>query len=144
MSFPSSVSDELRKRLVALADELIPAAEGMPAASTVDIAGKQLDRVVTARPDVVEPLVRGLTAAGEVDDAIAWMGKLASEDPEAHDAIAAAIVGGYYMHPEIMACLRYPGQTGREISIGVLPEYVTEGLLEHVVERGSIFRPAPR
>jgi hypothetical protein len=138
-----ALSEELRARLAALADELVPEAEGMPAASAVDVGGRQLDRVVAARPDLVEPLTRGLLRAERVEDVIGWMENLGAQDPEAHDAIAATVVGGYYMHPEVKARLGYPGQVGREVSVGGFPEYVSEGLLERVVERGPIYRPTP-
>ena len=41
-----------RALLVALADVLIPAADGMPSASQADAAGQWLDAVLTARPDL--------------------------------------------------------------------------------------------
>ena len=47
------------------------------------------------------------------------------------------------MHPEVKARLGYPGQAAREVNVGGFPEYVSEGLLERVVERGSIYRPTP-
>jgi hypothetical protein len=139
----AAVSEELRTRLVALANELVPEAEGMPAACAVDVGGKQLDLVLTARPDLEEPLVRGLSRAEHVNDALAWMERLGAEDPEAYEGIAATVIGGYYMHPEVKARLGYPGQAAREVNVGGFPEYVSEGLLERVVERGSIYRPTP-
>jgi hypothetical protein len=139
----ATVSEELRARLVSLADGLVPEAEGMPAASAVDVHGKQLDLVLTARPDLEEPLVRGLSRAQHVDDAIAWMEKLSVEDPEAYEGIATAVIGGYYMHSEVKGRLGYPGQAAREVNVGGFPEYVSEGLLERVVERGPIYRPTP-
>jgi len=58
-----------RAAFAALADVLVPAAEGMPAASEVDIAGVGLDRVLRARPDLEAPLARVL-AMRTVGDAM--------------------------------------------------------------------------
>ena len=41
-----------------LADILIPHAEGMPAATEIDIAGVALDRVLKVRPDLQADLER--------------------------------------------------------------------------------------
>jgi hypothetical protein len=59
-----------RATFAALADVLVPAAEGMPAASAVDIAGAGLDRVLRARPDLEAPLSR-ILAIGVVGEAMA-------------------------------------------------------------------------
>ena len=45
-----------RQTLSALADELIPAADGMPSASQAGAAGRLLDEVLAVRGDLEEPL----------------------------------------------------------------------------------------
>ena len=54
-----------------------------------------------------------------------------------------AIVAAYYLHPEVQRRLGYAGQTGVEVVADSYPEYVHEGLLERVYERGPIYRPTP-
>jgi len=134
---------ELRDRLARLADGLIPEAGGMPAASSVDIAGTQLDSVIASRPDLVPGILRALGVAGDVLDPIRWSEALRVDDPSAYDALVTTIVAGYYMHPEIRRLLGYPGQVPQEINVGRLPDYAEEGLLERVYERGPIYRPTP-
>ncbi len=145
---PQDASDRfdqsLRSRLAAVADGLIPEADGMPAASSVDIGGRQLDQVLASRPDLASDLQRALDAAPDVGDAIAWIEKLRTEDASGYEALVTAVVGGYYMHPEVKRLLGYPGQTPEQVMIDPLPDYADEGLLERVYERGPIYRSTPR
>jgi hypothetical protein len=138
-----NVEGVLRERLARVADGLIPEGDGMPAPSSIDIGGRQLDVVLASRPDLAGEVRRALEAAGEVEDAIAWVEALRSEDPAAYDALVTAIVAGYYLHPEVMRLLRYPGQVAQPVSPDTYPAYVDEGLLERVYERGPIYRPTP-
>jgi hypothetical protein len=137
------MQDGLRERLARVADGLIPEANGMPAPSDVDIGGRQLDIVLASRPDLAESLRRALAGAAGVDDAIAWVEELRADDPDAYDALVTAVVAGYYMHPQVMRLLGYPGQVPQEVSVDGYPDYVDEGLLERVYERGPIYRPTP-
>ena len=136
-----SLDAHLRARLTALADALIPAAEGMPAASEVDVAGRQLDLVLASRPDLKDDLRRALDAATGVVDALAWVEELRLADPTAYDALVTAVVGGYYLHPEVQRRLGYPGQVPQPVAADRYPEYADE--LERVVERGPLYRPTP-
>ncbi len=61
----------------------------------------------------------------------------------AHDALVTAVVAGYYLHPDVRRLLGYPGQVAQEVDIDGFPDYVDEGLLERVYERGPIYRPTP-
>jgi hypothetical protein len=132
------VPAELRDRLAAVADELIPAADGMPAAAAVGVAGDQLDAVLRARPDLAGPLERALRRApGPPIEA--WMDELCAADPAAHEALVLAVLAGYYWAEEVKSRLGYPGQTAAEVSVG-FPAYVEEGLLDAVLEQGPRYR----
>lgn len=139
----SEVDANLRRRLAHVADGLIPPAEGMPAPSSVDIAGRQLDVVIASRPDLVAGIRRALEAADGAQDSIAWLEALRAADPEGHDALVVAVVAGYYMHADVMRLLGYPGQVAQLVSVAGFPDYLNEGLLERVYERGPIYRPTP-
>ena len=138
-----SLDDVLRERLARLADGLIPGVDGMPAPSSLDIGGRQLDVVLTSRPDLAGDLGRALAAAAAVDDAIAWVETVRAEDPSAYDALVTAVVAGYYLHPEVKRLLGYPGQVPEPIVVDTYPDYADEGLLERMYERGPIYRPTP-
>ena len=136
-----AVPDKVREGLRRLADALIPEGEGMPSAGQADVAGRQLDLVLAARPDLA-PRLEAAFAEDPGDDPRAWLDALEARDASAHDAVILAVVAGYYMNPDVKARLGYQGQTPRIVGISY-PEYVTEGLLERVLERGPIYRPTP-
>jgi hypothetical protein len=81
-TLPVGPSTELRAWLAQVADLLIPAAGEMPAASEMDVAGRQLDVVLGARPDLTRLLQRGWSATADSDaaEAVALLPEL---DPEA-------------------------------------------------------------
>ena len=144
MSAPDSTSLDARRRetLAALADVLIPAAEGMPSASAADVAGKWLDRVVAARPDILPDLVRVLDeAAGK--DATAEVRRLQEDPASGFGALALAATGGYYMNPKIRRLIGYPGQKRNAPYPDEADYYLRDGLLDPVRERGPIYRPTP-
>jgi hypothetical protein len=135
----SKVSEDVRRRLSTIADDLIPAAEGMPAASEVDVGGRQLDLVLQWLPDLAPHLVRAMSWSDIPESGIEWARRLQEEDADAYVALTVAIVGAYYTHPEVRRLLGYPGQLAKPVFIGY-PEYATEGLLDAVLDRGSIYR----
>jgi hypothetical protein len=138
-----ALGELLRARLVRIADGLIPGTETMPAPGSLDIGGRQLDIVLASRPDLADGVRRALEAAGDADDPLAWVERLAEADPPAHDALVTAIVAGYYLHREVQRQLGYPGQVADVVRADSYPEYVHEGLLERVYERGPIYRATP-
>ena len=86
----SQITDTRRATFAGIADVLIPAFEGMPSASSVDVHGKMLDHVVSLRPDLVENLLRGLdAAAGKPPEAAA--NDLNKTDPAALSAAAGPV-----------------------------------------------------
>ena len=135
-----AISDELRERLRQFADMLIPAAHDMPAASEVGVADKQLDAVLAVRPDLAAPLARALAEADPADYE-GTLGRLLARDPEAHDALLLIIAGGYYIDPGVRRLIGYDGQQPVEVRPEIIPNYVEEGLVEPLLERGPIYRP---
>lgn len=134
-------SNSLRRRLEEVADLLIPAGEGMPAASAVGVGFKQLDNILHSRPDLVEPLraALGWDIDGDINDSMA---QLNVKDPEAYQALTTVVLAGYYLSDEVRKLLSYPGQQASVVTIGY-PEYVSEGLLDAVLERGPLYREPP-
>ncbi|NDK91238.1 hypothetical protein GYA93_16860 [Gordonia desulfuricans] len=128
----------LRVWLTSIADHLIPAGDGMPAASEVAVTADQLGRVLAVRPDLAAHLRRafGATVTMAAADAIDL---LTGSDPDALDAITLTVAGGYYMHPDVRRRLGYTGQQPRTITIA---EGIDEDMLMRVVERGPIYRGA--
>jgi len=137
------LDQDLRARLARIADGLIPGTGEMPAPSSLDVGGRQLDGVLASRPDLTDDLRRALEVAGDIGDPIAWVASLAVRDAPAHEALVTAIVAGYYLHPDVRRRLGYPGQTGESVRVDALPDFIFEGQLERVLERGPIYRPTP-
>jgi hypothetical protein len=139
MSGGAPIGDTVRDRLRAFADVLIPAAHDMPAASEVGVADGQLDRVLRARPDLLEPLARALELVDPADHE-GSLERLREQDLEAHDALLLAVVGGYYIDRDVRRRLGYDGQVPVEVRAEIIPNYVEEGLIEPLLARGPIFR----
>jgi hypothetical protein len=140
---PEVFGEALRARLAAIADGLVPGADGMPVPSNIDIGGRQLDLVLASRPDLAGDLRRALEAAADVPDAIVWVETLRARDPAGYEAVVTAVVGGYYLHPDVTSRLRYPGQLPQQVRPDTLLDELDDGLLERVHERGPIYRPTP-
>ena len=120
-----------RERLAALADALIPPLHDRPAPSKVGIGENLLDRVATARPDLVAALRRALRpgSAGVVD----WLRELAETDADARHALEVAVAGGYYMSSEVRSLIGYPGDDPVPVRPDAYPPYIEEGLLDHLL-----------
>ena len=129
-----------RDVLAALADVLIPAAEGFPSASQAGVAGEGLDAVISFRPDLAGGLKRLLDAARgrPAADVVA---DLQRDDPASFGLLAELVPGAYFLNPGVRALLAYSGQGPRPIDSH--PDYLEDGLLQSVLDRGPIYRPTP-
>ena len=131
-----------RATLAALADVLVPEAEGMPAASRVQVQGKWLDRVIRVRPDLAPDLARVLgEARGRDPDA--EVARLQADDPPGFAALALVVTGAYYLNPRIRKLIGYPGQKPNPPYPDEADYYLRDGLLDPVIQRGQIYRPTP-
>lgn len=136
------LTPELRATFAGLADVLIPEAQGMPSASQVLVHGDILDRILSLRPDLTAGFFRGLGKA-EALQAIQATSHLNETDAEALSAIALIAAAAYYMAPTVRTLIGYPGQEKRVFDADATPEYVSNGMLAVVQNRGAIFRPTP-
>lgn len=142
VSEPTAITDEQRAAFVALADVLIPAAEGMPSASEADPAGKWLGRALEARPDLVPGLVRVINGALGRDPA-AEVRRLHEEDTDGFKALSALATGAYYMNLKVRKRIGFPGQGKRPPYPDEADYDLRDGLLDPVIERGSIHKRPP-
>ena len=127
----------------------------MPSATEAGIGGALVDWVLDVRPDLGRSLRRAL--AEPVDD---FDGRLRSGDPGSALASAASpaarrldalrrgeravyydlvltVVAGYYHSTVVRELIGYPGQQARPVTGLDFPEYVSEGLLDFMLERAS-------
>jgi hypothetical protein len=127
-----------RAVLAAVADRLIPAAHGMPAAGAV-VGEPRIRFVLGARPDLAEPLAAALRPELG-DDPAARLEILERDEPGHHAALVQAIVFGYYTDRGVRERLGYPGQQAKTLYSWKLPEYIEEGLIDRVLARGAVWR----
>ncbi|HEU0011435.1 MAG TPA: hypothetical protein VFT34_16570 [Verrucomicrobiae bacterium] len=132
-------SDE-RSLLAALADVLIPAGDGFPAASGAGIASDGLDQLLGYRPDL-GPGLKRLLAAADGQPAAVFVAGLKASNPDGFGLLAELVSGAYFLNPEVRAKLNYHGQGPRPID--PRPDYLDDGLLQSVLDRGPIYRPTP-
>jgi hypothetical protein len=124
-----------------LADELIPAGNGMPAASEAGVPNQWLDAVLAARPDLLDGLRAVLQKSLDWPAAAAAVAYLRSDDPEAFGVLAEITAAAYFMNPAVQRAIGYAGQGPRPID--PRPDYLDDDLLEPVIRRGPIYRPTP-
>lgn len=134
----ASLDSGRRVVFAAVADELIPAAHGMPSAGEV-VGDDRLRFVFTARPDLVEPVVAALRPELGSDVATRLAG-LERDEPGHLAALHLTIVGGYYTDKRVRELIGYPGQEAIEVKSWLVPEYLDEGLIDAVVARGPTWR----
>jgi len=127
-STPDAITEPMRRRLEELGDALIPAAEGMPSASDVVIGGALLDRVLGVRPDLIEPLHTALGPAMRAPDLLP--DQLARQDRR---TLCYVVAAAYYLDEGVRARLGYPGTIAHPVQVRDFPEYLAEGLLDHVL-----------
>lgn len=133
------LSGTARATFLDLADALIPAAEGMPAASEVGIADDLLAEVLNYRPDLFGPLQEILRTA-EGRDPSAEVRRMASDEPEGFHALGLIVAGGYYLSETVRTLIGYPGQQRLPIVAGEIPEYASNGMLAKVAGRAPMWR----
>lgn len=98
-----------RARLAAIADIIVPRAGGMPSASDIDLVNAPLDKVLRARPDLLEPLRQMLDSLnGEVIEKTVT--GLQRSEPETFDVLMQVVAGAYYIDSHVRRLLGYDGQ----------------------------------
>jgi hypothetical protein len=132
---------DIATAFAALADRLIPATETMPAAGDVADLGQGLANVLNSRPDLRGDFMRGIGIIHR-DGVDAAMTILQASDREAWAALGLAAASVYYTAPRVQAILGYRGPERRTYDADATPDYVTNGLLDVVKQRGPIWRRA--
>jgi hypothetical protein len=142
MSGPSEALDQAaRERLATLADALIPAGRGLPAAGRAGVAGEWLDAVLAAEPGFAAPLAHVL-ADVDVADPAGALRRIETTDPEGWGVLTTVVAGAYFLNPAIAAAVGYPGRRAIPIDNDA-PDWLEDGLLDSVKARGPVYRPTP-
>jgi hypothetical protein len=133
---------EARSRLALLADQLIPAADGMPSASEAGVAGEWLDAIVAAEPGF-GPALASVLAEADVSDPAGALKRIETTDPNGWGTLTTVVAGAYFLNPAIAERVGYPGRPAIPVDDGSEPDWLQDGLLDSVKSRGPIYRPTP-
>ena len=134
--------DEARSRLALLADQLIPAGDGMPSASEAGVAGEWLDAIVAAEPGF-GPALASVLAEADVSDPAGALKRIETTDPNGWGTLTTVVAGAYFLNPAIAEKVGYPGRPAIPVDDGTEPDWLQDGLLDSVKSRGTIYRPTP-
>ena len=130
-------------RLEELADVMLPAAHGMPSASEVEAVTSHLEEVLGWRDDLRQPLIDALAALDPATFTVERLSAFLAEDVGSYTALTTVVAACYYLSPVVRDTIGYPGQVAKTYDPFAYTEWVAEGLLDPVVERGPIWREAP-
>lgn len=133
-----------RAALHRVADALIPATDMLPAPSRLDELDRWLDRALAAQGEALESILAAATAlpdpgGPELDAALR---RLSSDDPVAFHALSSTVAGAYLMVPAVRRQIGYPGQRRHPPQFDEAANQIMDGILDPVLERGSIYTPA--
>jgi hypothetical protein len=67
--------------------------------------------------------------------------ELQAKDPAGFGVLAEVVPAAYFLNAEVRAKLGYSGQSPRPID--PRPDYLDDGLLQSVLNRGPVYRPTP-
>ena len=129
-----------RALLACLADVFIPADEGFPSASEAGVANEGLDQVLSVRPELAAALKK-LVVSARGRHSAEFVAELETKDPGSFGLLTELVAGAYFLNPQVRLKLGYQGQDPRPIDPH--PDYLDEGLLQSVIDRGPIYRPTP-
>lgn len=135
-----NLTQEERELLGTLADLLIPAGSGFPSASQAGVAHAGVDQLLAARPDLLRPL-KGLLIEAKGKAPAEFLKDLQANDAMGFGVLAEVVPGAYFLNAEVRTKLKYDGQSGRPIELR--EDYLEDGLLQSVIDRGPIYRPTP-
>ncbi len=135
------LDDAQRERLAKLADVLMPAGAGLPAASEVDVHHSWIDQALDAVPMMAPAIHIALEIPGEPAEAIERL----QQQPDVFMAFTFILSGAYFMHPRVRQALGYQGQAVEPNPPleGEADYYLEDGLLDLVLARGPIYRQVP-
>ncbi len=135
-------ADELTA-LLRVADCLIPESGPNPKPSDAEQYPAYLQLALAARADVIDTVVAGAVKLADVPDDELWaaLKQLWAEDKSTFDPMSSVVAGAYFMTPQVKALIGYPGQHRDPAPLDQAAEELGNGLMDPVLERGSIYVP---
>ena len=127
------------RRLAAVADQLIPAAHGMPSAAEVARATIGCGSCSTPGPTCIEP---SEPRCGPSSATTSRRDSTRSGGTSRRTSVrsSSSIVAGYYTDSDVRDRIGYPGQMALTLRSWEVPAYIDEGLIDAVLARGPVWR----
>jgi hypothetical protein len=138
---PRALKDDELTALLRVADCLIPESGPNPRPSDTEQYSDHLELALAARADVLDAVVASAVKLAHVPDDELWaaLKQLWAEDKSIFDPLSAVVAGAYFMTPQVKALIGYPGQHRNPAPLDQAAEEVGTGLMDPVLERGSIY-----
>jgi hypothetical protein len=141
---PRELTDFELATLLRIADCLIPADGPNPRASEAVDYTSYLQLALGARSDAFETVISGVQKLADVAEPDLWLAlkKMWADDKTTFDPLSSIVAGAYFMTPQIMELIGYPGQHRDPAPLEEAANELATGILEPVLERGHIYVPA--
>ena len=141
MTSDVTLTDAQRLCAYRLSEALIPPQPGEISIDEAGVPAIFLDRVLVARPDLIDDFKFVLDSSVE-SDARLFCEDLQRSDQRLFGVLTFVTGAAYFMSPRVRERLKYSGQVGEFQNGAPQPEYQSGGLLDDVLKRGRIYRPA--
>jgi hypothetical protein len=127
--------------LRAIADVLIPAAGGNPAATSEPDFNTWLGRAVDARADAFGAMTAFLARLDGAEPEVLEQAlrALDAEQPAQFQALSAVVAGAWLLTPTVRARIGYPGQRHDPAHLEEAADQLSDGILAPVIARGPIY-----
>ncbi len=138
---PRELTDSELATLLRIADCLIPAEGPNPKASDAADYTSYLQLALGARSDAFDTVISGVEQLADVPESELWQAlkKMWADDKTTFDPLSAVLAGAYFMTPQIMELIGYPGQHRDPAPLEEAADELATGILEPVLERGHIY-----
>lgn len=136
---------ELRT-LNAIADVLIPASDEDPAPTSEPGFEQSLLVAANARADAFDAVAAVLDRLTGADDATIdrELRALSDADPDVFQPLSSIVAGAWLLLPAVRDRIGYPGQGRNVAPFDQIADELSTGILDPVIDRGSIYTPAPK
>lgn len=141
MTTPTAWTEHEREVVRVVGDLLIPAGDGMPAASDVDVAGVGIDHIGAIREDLV--LATKLFVQSLENSVPGTVEELRSAAGEHFSNVSELIASAYFLRPEVAKLIGYRHRIAIPLDDETERSAEFAQLTEPVVARGNVWRTTP-
>ena len=142
---PRPLTPEEIETVHTIANALIPSTPRDPEATDEPDFDTCLTIAVDARADAFVAFEEVLRDFRDIDvnDVLPRLRKLNDDDDPTFQAVTAIITGAWLLTPTVRARIGYSGQRRSPIPLTEAVDQLSDGIMDGVLERGSIYVPTP-